>query len=186
MQLLTKIPLFTKFRFDILPILLFTIFGKKQNTPFFSIKFVVGKYLVFFFFPRKSAFKYPPGGMALWRNKSPCSPDGFSLLKDPEFIIIIIIIILFMYVLLFVLILLFRQYGPAWMILTTMARSGIRMVHRWITLTGVQANQAISVMKIVFTSSLMEQWQTYFVPHYHPLFVDAQVFSLFIYLNMHL
>ena len=49
MQLLTKMPLFTKFWFDILPILLFTIFGKKQMHPFFNIKFVAGKYLVFFF-----------------------------------------------------------------------------------------------------------------------------------------
>ena len=136
--------------------------------PFFPIKFVAGKYLVFFFFFffffffRKSAFKYPPGGKVLWRYKSPCSPDGSYLLKDSEFIIINIIIILFLYVLLFVLILLFRKHGSAWMILTSKASMCIRMVHRWITLSGIPINQ-LTPAAIVFICWNMNQWRFFTV-----------------------
>ena len=144
--------------------------------PFFPIKFVAGKYLVFFFFLiffyRKSALKYPPGGKVLWRNKSPCSLDGSYLLNDSEFIIINIIIILFMYVLLFVLILLFRIHGSAWMILTSKASMCIRMVHRWITLSGIPFNQ-LTPTAIVFMSWNMNQWRFFNVRRNSTIYVNA-------------
>ena len=62
------------------------------------------------------------------------------------------------------------------MILKSQACTCIRMVQRWITLTGVPANQTIILimcgLNYVLLSLLMEQCMTTFVSECYPLFVN--------------